>query len=283
MIRRLVRDPVFLAAFAVFLAMIALAMAAPLVERASGHALEDIAVADASTPDGTPQPPGAEGYVLGADWFGRDVLVTTAYATRASLVLAITGTALAIALAVLAGFATSVAGRLGEVADQALTLVMMLPLLPVALVVFALAGSHGRIPVIVVVALFAFIPPARALRGRILSIRSSMFVDAAIVAGASWPRISRRHLLPHVLPVIAVLAGPLAASVVVLESTLSYLAAPPEFTPESSLGVLLASDGLAEWQLTPWVGLVPVAALLAIGGSLGIIADRLARAGGGSR
>jgi len=96
---------------------------------------------------------------------------------------------------------------------------------------------------------------ARLIRGVVLSLRSQPYVDAAIAAGSSMPRIVVRHLLPGIVGPLTVQATFVWAMAMILEAALSFIGAgTPPSTP--SWGNIM-SDGKALWQVKPFLIFIP--------------------------
>jgi peptide/nickel transport system permease protein len=99
---------------------------------------------------------------------------------------------------------------------------MSLPILPLMILVAALAGpSMGTL--VVVIAAFAWPEVARVVRSQALSVVRLPYMDAARVIGGRHRWIIRRHLLPAVTPVIAVSVVLTASRAVLTEASLSFL------------------------------------------------------------
>jgi peptide/nickel transport system permease protein len=216
---------------------------------------------------GAPQPPGAK-FRLGTDSRGRDQLSRLLYGARISLVIGLAATAVATAVGTLLGLT---AGYFGGAADTGLMrltdVVMAFPALLLAIALAAvLRPSVGS--VILVVSLVNWTTPCRVVRGEVLSLRERLYVEAAHAMGASHGRILRRHILPHLLPIVLVLASLNIATTVLLDAGLGYLGIGVP-APEPSWGSML-TDGQRYYRTAPWPGLavlVTVAAfnLLAVG------------------
>ena len=119
-----------------------------------------------------------------------------------------------------------VAGYYGGVAD---TLIMRLadivfafPELILAILVAAILGP-GKLTVIVSLALVWWPGIARLTRSLVLSLKSALFVDAAVTSGTPTHRILARHILPNIAAPIAVRASVGVGFIIMAEATLSFL------------------------------------------------------------
>jgi peptide/nickel transport system permease protein len=96
---------------------------------------------------------------------------------------------------------------------------------------------------------------ARVVRAEFLTLREREFVQAARALGAGGLRTMTRHILPNVVPVIAVAATLRVAYVILVEAGLSYLGVgvPP---PTPSWGGMVA-DGREHLFRAWWISFFP--------------------------
>ncbi|GLZ01576.1 ABC transporter permease [Actinoplanes sp. NBRC 103695] len=214
----------------------------------------------------------------GTDDLGRDVLHRSLYGLRVSLLV---GVVAALVATVLGGLIGGVAGLLGGWTDRILmrvidTIAALPHLLLGIFIVAMLRPSLGA--VVLSVALTHWLSTARIVRGELLSLRTRPFIDAAITGGASRARILTRHLLPHVLPKIALATTLMVPHAVWHETALSFLGLglPPHL---ASLGNMI-NDGqrsllTGAWWASIVPGLVIVTVTLAIAALAARWRDRL--------
>jgi len=256
---RLRRDPVAVVSAAVVLLLVAVAFAAPLVARITGHGPDVQFRETGLTSDGLPVGPGAR-FWLGTDDLGRDVLVRIAYGTRISLVVGVLATVLAVAVGVVVGL---LAGFLGGVVDTALgrlmDVVLSFPFLLFAIALVSIAGSSLTVSVLVI-AFFSWATVGRIVRGQALSIRERDYVEAARSLGAGAARIMFREVLPNLVATVIVYTTLLIPTAIVFEATLSFLGL-GVVPPTPSWGSMLA-DSLQYYQVAWWFALFPGLALL---------------------
>jgi ABC-type dipeptide/oligopeptide/nickel transport system permease subunit len=176
---------------------------------------------------------------FGTDEIGRDLFVRTAQGGQYSIRIGFFAAALATAFGTMMG---AVSGYFGKAVDaiisQVINLMLVVPAL-IVLSVFALKFGSTWWKLAMVLAALLWTRIARIVRGVVLSIKEQEFVMAARAAGASHARIIFRHILPNVVGVIAVEVTLLLGTVIVLESTLSFLGLGVK-PPETSLGLLVA-------------------------------------------
>jgi peptide/nickel transport system permease protein len=196
--------------------------------------------------------------ILGGDQLGRPLLAriivaaanTMAIATGAVLASMVIGTS----LGMIGGYSR---GRLAELVPRIADVIMSFPSLLLAVIVlYMLEPSVTNL--ILVLAITRIPVYLRTTRAEVLELRERMFVEAALVMGASSRRIIFRHILPMILPTILTIATLDFAFVMLAESSLSFLGIgiqPPEVT-----WGLMVSQGrpylTSAWWLSFWPGLV---------------------------
>jgi peptide/nickel transport system permease protein len=145
-------------------------------------------------------------YPLGADELGRDVLAKVLAGTRTSLLVVLLGMVIYAALGLTIG---AVAGLLGGWIDSALMrfseFVLALPVLYLVLALRALLPMsvsfwQSLFLTIAIIAAVTWPPMARGIRGLILQLKNTTFVEAARSLGGTHLHILRRHMLPSLLP-----------------------------------------------------------------------------------
>ncbi|MGA1565056.1 MAG: ABC transporter permease [Ilumatobacteraceae bacterium] len=175
----------------------------------------------------------------GTDEIGRDLFVRTARGGRYSILIGLLSALVSTAVGTLIG---ATAGYFGKAIDaviaQVINLVLVVPGL-IVLSVFALNFGSNWWRLSLVLAALSWVRIARVARGVVLSIKEQDYVMAARAAGASHTRILFRHILPNVVGAVTVEITLLVGSIIVLESTLSFLGLGVR-PPDTSLGRLVA-------------------------------------------
>jgi peptide/nickel transport system permease protein len=192
---------------------------------------------------------------MGTDELGRDVATRVFVGARLSLAIGLAGalaaTLIGAGLGALAGyFGGAVDGILMRLVD----LQLAVPILPVLIVISAVARPSVA-ALVLMVAAFAWMEPARIARGELLRLRELEFTEAARALGASSPRIIGRHLLPNAATPLIVAGAILVGRVIVLESVLSFLGLGVQ-PPAPSLGNLLYG-AQASLATEPWLAVFP--------------------------
>jgi peptide/nickel transport system permease protein len=184
------------------------------------------------------KPVGTEGYPLGADELGRDMLSRLMVGARLSLFMGLTPVICAFFIGSFIGI---VAGYVGGLTN---TLIMrtidVFYAFPSVLLAIALSGALGAgITNSLISLTIVFIPPlARVAESVTTQIRSRDFVEAARASGANAFTIVRVHVLGNVLGPIFVYATSLIAVSMILASGLSFLGLGVK-PPEPEWGLML--------------------------------------------
>lgn len=161
--------------------------------------------------------------ILGTDNLSRDVLSRTIYGARVSVIVGVTGTAVAGAIGMFMGVA---AGYFGGWVDSVIMRVvdawLAIPTLVLAILLAIVLGA-SMWNIVLILGLVYWTRYARILRSEVLSLREREFVKLAQVAGASKMRIIFRHIIPNVLNTWLVLASLTVGVVIIAEASLSFL------------------------------------------------------------
>ncbi|HUL27429.1 MAG TPA: ABC transporter permease [Streptosporangiaceae bacterium] len=258
--RRLLHDKMAVASFIVILIIALLAILAPVVAGLLGHGPYQAFSGKGLSADGLPVAPGTNGFILGTDYIGRDLLVRILYGARISLFVGLTTTAMATVAGVLVGL---VAGYYGGWVDTVLArfidAVLAFPFIVLALALAAIYGSSLLI-VIGVITFFAWAGISRIVRGQTLSLKEKEYIEAARSLGAGPWRIMIIDILPNLMGPVLVLATLYIPTAIVVEATLSFLGIGIP-APTASWGVIL-SEAQQFYQVSWWYVVFPAAALL---------------------
>jgi peptide/nickel transport system permease protein len=189
-------------------------------------------------------------HLLGTDNVGYDVIGRLMVGGQTSLEIGIIAALLATTFGVLWG---AIAGFVGGWVDQAMMRVVdSLLAIPTLFLLLVLAAMFvTTLPMLIfIVALVAWLVPARLIRGETLSLRSREYVDAVRVMGGSNARIVLRHIIPNTIGTIMVNATFQVADAILTIAALSFLGlgVPP---PATNWGAML-SDGVSYTYAGYW-------------------------------
>jgi peptide/nickel transport system permease protein len=211
---------------------------------------------------------GTAAHVLGTDNLGRDIAARVLYGGRISLVLAASAVMVAAAVGVTVGLAAGMlGGRLDDLVMRVADVQLAFPVIMLAIALVAVIGTSPA-ALVGVLALSGWVLYARTVRASVLSIRQLEYVEAARTLGASDLRVVARHVLPNILAPILVLGSSQFATMVLLESGLSFLGMGIQ-APQPSWGLMLA-EGRDYLSNAWWLATVPGAtiSLVVLGANL---------------
>lgn len=182
--------------------------------------------------------PGSEGYLLGTDDFGRDLLSRLLYGARVSLIVGIVsigiGGTIGTLLGLVAGF---YGGKLDSVIMRFMDGLFAFPyvLLAIALMTALGAGLHNIIIAVSIINIPGF---ARIVRGETLVVKKQDYVEAARAIGAKNSRLLFNHILPNCMAPLIVYATMGIAGAILSEAALSFLGLGIK-SPDPSWGSIL--------------------------------------------
>lgn len=187
-------------------------------------------------------------HILGTDDKGMDVFVRLMYGGRISLTIGFIVVILETLIGVLLG---GISGYFGGWIDQLIMRIVdifnCIPMLPILLIASAMIDSWNveadkRIYILmVIITIFSWSGVARLVRGQILSLREQEYITATEVMGLSVWRKIFFHLIPNVMPQLIVSMTLGLGSVILYESTLSYLGLGVQL-PKAAWGTMIATS-----------------------------------------
>src|ERR1700684_2227837 len=269
--RRLRSDKVSMIALTIIVIMVLLAIFAPAVAALTHHPVNTAYPVNGENEDGNPVPPGTNGFLLGTDSTGRDLLVRVLYGARISLFVGVVTTLIATVLGVAVGL---MAGYFGGIIDTVLArftdAVLAFPYIVLALALAAVCGPSLTI-IVVMITFFSWAGIARIVRGQTLSIKEKEYIEAARSLGAGPFRIMFLDILPNLPAPVLVIGKLYIPNAVVFESTLSYLGLGVQ-PPTPSWGNMLSDAegvGFQAW----WFYIFPMIFLLATTLAFNLLGD----------
>ena len=200
-------------------------------------------------------PPLTDGFILGTDSLGRDLLARLLVGLRISLAVAVVATGVSLVIGVLWG---AVAGYFGGKVDELMMrIVDILYAVPFIFFVILLMVTFGSSFILIFAAIGAveWLTMARIVRGQTLSLKQKEFVEAARAAGLRGFAIVRKHIVPNLLGPVVVYVTLLIPTIILVESFLSFLGLGIQ-EPMTSLGTLI-SKGAQDMEIAWWVLVFP--------------------------
>jgi peptide/nickel transport system permease protein len=208
------RHPTAIVGAVVLLAMIAIAVFAPWFGTIDPQAVSPI--------QRLRQPSGE--FWFGTDMLGRDVYSRVVFGARVSLSIGIAVAILSIAVGLAIGLVTGFVRWLDAIVMRVMDGLMSIP--PVLLAIALMALTKASIENVVAAITLAEVPRVvRLVRSLVLTLREEPYVEAAVAAGTSLPRILVRHILPNTVAPLLVQGTYVCASAMITEAILSFIGA----------------------------------------------------------
>jgi len=264
---RLGRDKVAVACGLVLLAIILVAIFAPLFapyDPAASSILKRL------------KPVGTPGHLLGTDELGRDMITRLMYGGRLSLVMGIAPVLIAFLIGSMLGVTAGFVG--GRTNTAIMRTVDVFYAFPSVLLAIAISGALGAGVANAIVSLtIVFIPPiVRVAESVTTQVRSLDYVEAARASGAGGGVIIRVHILPNVVGPIFVYATGLISVSLILASGLSFLGLGVK-PPLPEWGLMLNTLRAAIYT-NPWVAALPGLMIFVVSICCNLLSDGLRQA-----
>ena len=214
-------------------------------------------------------------HLLGTDEKGMDIFTRLMYGGRISLTIGFIVVILETILGVLlGGIAGYFGGRTDNIIMRIVDVFNCIPMLPILLIASAMLDSLSEIIdpskriyfLMIIITIFGWSGCARMVRGQILSLREQEFIVATEVMGLpTWRKIFK-HLIPNVMPQLIVNMTLGLGSIILYESTLSYLGLGVQI-PYAAWGTMISSSKdpvILSYYMNMWLpaGILIVLAVL---------------------
>jgi peptide/nickel transport system permease protein len=168
-------------------------------------------------------PPGVDGFWLGTDYLGRDLMAALIHGARVSIVIGLAAAFMSVFIGVTVGaLAGFYRGWVEEVLMRITEFFQVLPTLLFSMVIVALFGAS--LPMITfAIGIVSWTAVARITRSEFLRIRELEYVTASRASGATNAKLMFQIILPNALPPIIVQAALMVGSAILFEAGLSFL------------------------------------------------------------
>jgi len=199
---------------------------------------------------------------LGTDQLGRDLLSRCIYGVRTSVGVALLGLIVGCLIGSILGV---ISGLVGGAVDRMIMMLVdvfiSIPNLLIILVGIAIFGTDTLV-LVVMIGIARWESYARIVRGQVLQVREMPYIEASRALGGSRTWIAVRHVLPNITSPLIVLLTLNFPSIMLLESSLSFLGIGVQ-PPTASLGSMVG-DGRDHLIFAWWVAVAPAMVILII-------------------
>ena len=194
-------------------------------------------------------------HLFGTDGFGRDIFVRVLYGARNSLLVAISAIVASSCLGVPIGGTAAISKRADRLIGRVVDIFIGIPFLILLLIIIVAFGAH-IVSMTVGLAIVLLPRVIRFAKGSMIAFSSEPYIEAAVVSGASRFTIFRRHLMRNAIPSILAYLSGLFGTVLLAETSLSFLGLGIP-APYPSLGGMLKEGARLYLESAPWMTIFP--------------------------
>ncbi len=201
---------------------------------------------------------------LGTDYYGRDVLARIMHGGQITLGIALLATTIAVLTGIIIGLISAfVGGWLDRILMRLVDIMLGFPKLFIILLVIGMGYSSIGL-IILFLAIFSWMEIARIVRSEVLVIREQLYIKSAEAIGLRRRRIIFIHILPNVMGTIIVSSVLLISTLILIESSISFLGLGVQ-PPNASWGTILTEgriDPIGTWWISVFSGIFIIAAII---------------------
>lgn len=222
----------------------------------------------------TPKEAPSAAHIFGTDELSRDIFSRILYASRISLFIGFAPTTINLIIGTILGMTAGMTSHkwLDSLIMRLVDIVLSYPFMILAMaIVYNLGASTKNLFLALI--LVGWAGTARTVRAQTLSLKNSVYIEAARSMGVSKWNIMIRHILPNIRSMLMVLYTMSIPTAILSEAGLSFLGFGAQ-PPQTSLGVMVSS-GRTYLFNAPWISLAPAIYILLMSLCLNFFGDSL--------